>query len=64
MKRFIIIASMVLSGASAFISPAICRADETVIGSNQQTGGEGAGDRQTMEDIRARTAALRNQQQH
>ena len=53
---------IVICGIAALTNIAVtsARCEDTVImGSNRQTGGEGAGDRAALQEIRARMAALK-----
>jgi len=55
--------ALVASLAGGFAAAAFA-ADTVEIGSNRQTGGPTAADRQTMADIRAGMERLRQQRQH
>ena len=62
--RTLIAATALASALAAGFVSAASATDTVEIGSNTQTGGAKAQDRQTMADIRARMEALRQQHQH
>ena len=60
-----LLAATALAAGLATGAVSVASATDTVeIGSNQQTGGATPQDRQTLADIRAQMAALRNRPQH
>ena len=62
--RMLLAATALAAGLAAGVVSTASATDTVEIGSDHQTGGATAQDRQTMADIRARMEALRQQHQH
>jgi hypothetical protein len=62
--RMLLAATALASALGAGVVSTASAADTVEIGSNTQTGGATAQDRQTMAQIRAQMEALRNRPQH